>query len=74
MKKPYSKPQILFEDFSLSTNIANCEATMEDMYVPGVGHVFVSGCDQNVDDGSGDGEYGGICYNNPSGGPNVHSS
>lgn len=75
MKRVYSKPQIYFESFSLSQNIAaGCEVKTNTPaqgqcgvnYGPFV--VFLdsvgSQCtgDGRVQDVGGDGEYGGICY------------
>lgn len=65
MKKVYEKPEILFEDFSLSTHIAaDCEVKPNDpdLEYPGVGFVFSTGCDWPVDTSGGDGEYNQICY------------
>ena len=69
MKKFYSKPQILFEDFSLSTNIATCDLEVNSSYgtcayddgqTPAVFTVnVVSGCVM-------EGEGGKVCYDNPS--------
>lgn len=82
MKKVYSKPDILFEDFSLSTNIAaGCEEIpLQNInecgfkWSKGV-YIFtdsVSGCSHKVVDG--DGEYNGLCYHNPSSTNNVFYS
>lgn len=72
VKKNYSKPDILFEDFSLSTNIAaGCEVKtntsgMDECGVKyGPTTVFVSGvdeCEKNtvITDGSQDSD--SICY------------
>ena len=75
MKKAYTKPEILFEDFSLSQNIAaGCEEktntpTQDNCgidYGPFV--VFLNTPDSEctgagrMDDQGGDGEYNGICY------------
>lgn len=66
MKKPYSKPEIYFESFSLSQNIAaGCEVTDphdERLYFTGEGFAFTSACDVNMDNGGGDGEFNTICY------------
>lgn len=76
MRKAYSKPQIMFEDFTLSTNIAaGCEVIT---YTPNSGtcaykftdefgdtwNVFVSdvlACGTN----EGDRPYNGVCYHLP---------
>ena len=73
MKKTYSKPDVLFEDFSLSTSIAaGCERKT---LLPGpetCGFKFgadvvfvtgVAGCQEIVDDGS---IADGFCYHTPS--------
>lgn len=69
MKKIYSKPEIAFESFSLSQNIAaGCEYTdpkHPDLYFTGIGYAFTTGCDVKFSDGGGDGEYNGICYHVP---------
>lgn len=72
MKKAYSKPQILFESFALSTSIAgDCEKMVGNPSrgtcgLPGTGGLTVyldtvSGCDFTQDDGAGD----GFCYHAP---------
>ena len=50
MKRAYARPAIIYEDFSLSTSIANCEVKTNlpsyqscGLTLPGVGSVFVSG-------------------------------
>lgn len=83
MKKMYSKPDIMFENFSMSTNIASdCEETanvgqgqcgvswMEGLYT-----LFtdtIDGCSKKTTDGSPD--YNGLCYHNFSADNNVFSS
>lgn len=68
MKKVYSKPQIVFESFALSQNIAaNCEYTKDDpkLYYTGMGFAFTdeANCEYSVPNQvGGDGEYNGICY------------
>lgn len=77
MKKTYSKPDIVFEDFSLSTSIAaGCEfkANHNDGdcgFKFGGYLVFLDGiCKDNpVLDG-----WNGICYHNPSDDKNVFTS
>ena len=78
MKKPYKKPEILFEDFSLSTRIASdCEVFPGDpaLEYPGLGGgVFAEGlCVWNVDEiggitngPAGTDSYNDICYHNVS--------
>ena len=76
MKKNYEKPMILFEDFTMSTNIAaGCNyisnhAENECGYIvegaTGFGDITVymtsiTGCDWTHVDG----EYNGICYHGP---------
>ena len=74
MKKSYEAPEILFEDFSLSTNIAtNCEVTANHtdnvcglnwgrfvLFTVGV----INSCNRSVEDTGG--LYDGLCYHNPS--------
>ena len=78
MKKQYVKPELYFEDFELSTNIATGCGTIvehadgECTYVqPGIGTVFttnIAGCEyKNPDDV-------GVCYNVPEGNNKVFSS
>jgi len=82
MKKNYSKPEILFEDFSASCNIASCEIEANSAwnacgyYVENTrATVFVSpatGCNDYHSvipwgDDSTDGNYGKICYHVPDG-------
>lgn len=85
MKKVYRKPQIMFEDFTLSTNIAaGCE---EKTNLPSVNqcgvlmsglYVFIegmTGCgDFPIQGTGGDGEANGICYQVPSGEKNLFTS
>ena len=74
MKKVYSKPEIMFEDFTLCTNIAaGCEAkTNMPSNIEGCGYtpegvtyaIFLegmNGCDRKYADGA----YNGICYHVP---------
>ena len=78
MRKAYEKPQILFEDFSLSASIASgCEYEPDDpmLELPGEGFVFVEKCGVPVVGNiGGDGEYNGICYHVPNGTVNVFGS
>lgn len=81
MKKVYSKPEIMFEDFTLSSSIASCdvqaESTMDQCaveFVPGVSYIFLEGmniCDVPIVDGSGE---DGVCYHNPTPGNNLFNS
>lgn len=77
MKKTYEKPEIMFENFLLSTNIAgDCEKKTDTqsnnscgMEFTGIGMVFLtdmSGCKDEKIEGD-DGEYNGICYHVPYG-------
>lgn len=79
MKKAYSKPEIVFENFSLSTNIAgDCEwktntwsSNMCGLESTGIGTVFMdymTRCDFKADMiGEDDAAYGNICYHVPYG-------
>ncbi len=87
MKKAYSKPQIMFEDFTLTTNIAaGCEemGTNQSLNSCGMDYsgliVFMesmSGCTgikvKPKEGFGGDGDFAGICYQVP-GGYNVFNS
>ena len=69
MKKTYIKPEVYFEDFELSANIASgCGKPLNHAHVecyptvPGIGTVFLTkeaGCDYTSPDDV------GICYHNP---------
>lgn len=88
MKKSYSKPDIYYEGFSLSTNIAaGCEEKpTNSTQTCGVknGHSFIFtsatyGCTSVIGDGSltgnlVDSENNGLCYHNPSADYNVFLS
>ena len=89
MKKAYSKPEIFFEDFSLSTSItAGCEKRPANATDDGCGvrwgNIFiftanVSGCTNKIVEGSTEGNWvdehnNGLCYHNPSDVFNVFSS
>ena len=76
MKKRYAKPEIMFEDFTLSTNIAgDCDTKTDtfgnsDCWLDFSGlKVFLegmNGCsDIKVTNYGGDGEFNGICYHVP---------
>lgn len=79
-KKKYNKPEIFFEDFSLSTNItAGCELIPnfnegECGIKWGKKHIFITGitgCTTTIENG--DPKYDGACYHNPTD-PNVFNS
>ncbi len=80
MKKTYSKPEIFFENFSLSQNIAgDCEEKTNTpsqgqcgldfgpfvVFLDSVGSVCTGA--GRVEDMGGDGAYGQICYHVPYG-------
>ena len=81
MKKEYCKPIVVFESFSMSTNIAgDCEQKINNQ-TKGVcayessGGIFtftdsVAACDFTTSDGKSD----GFCYHVPEGGPNIFNS
>ena len=76
MKKVYSKPEIVFENFALSENIANagCEVKTNTpaqgtcgipwadgvLFLDSVGSLCTD--DYSVPNQGGDGEYNGLCY------------
>lgn len=87
MKKTYTKPEICFESFLMSTNIAgNCEVdtnlqsnTSCGLKIEGWGVVFVSsmtGCEKLPTLGStmDDAQYNGICYHVPYDDKNLFNS
>lgn len=80
MKKKYSKPDIMFESFTLSNNIASTCApgteSLHDTMISACGKLFsdgsmvfttnVSGCSiQVTPDEYGDAEWGEYCYHVP---------
>jgi len=73
MKKSYSKPDILFESFTLSTSVAaGCEEkpdTMTDRCGKLMGRsiIFINGTDDNCNSHIEDGknQYNNICYHVP---------
>lgn len=79
MKKTYTKPEILFENFVMSTSIATCEYQIgsPELNVPPLGILFTQkeNCtytpafDENGDCGD-----GGICYHVVTNGANVFGS
>lgn len=88
MKKTYVKPAIFFEGFTLSTSIAaGCEVKTNTPAVRQCGldygpftvfldtmHGVCTGFGVVEDDGSGDGNYNGICYHVPTGSSNLFNS
>ena len=85
MKKFYTKPEIMFDSFTLSTNIAgDCEEKMNLPSNSSCGLDFsglmvfldgMGGCTNiKVDNVGGDGEFNGICYHVPSGDKNLFNS
>ena len=85
MKKVYEKPMIVFENFSMSTNIAaGCEVQTNTpsenqcgVNMSGI-NVFLegmTGCDDfPVTNVGGDGQYGNLCYHVPVGKDNLFNS
>lgn len=83
MKKTYSKPQIMFESFSLSTSIAGACGVKADAPAAGtcgvdygfMGTIFltnVAGCSTGV--GIDDGFFNDICYHVPVENQNLFNS
>ena len=81
MKKLYSKPEIMFEDFTLTENIAaGCEEkisthTKGRCHYESTGGIrafteSISGCDFKPDDGM----WNGFCYHNPTEDANLFNS
>lgn len=76
MKKCYQSPEILFEDFTLSVNIAlNCDIIIDtqsyNTCALGFGRnaIFVesvNACTTKIEDGSQYNEYDQVCYHVPS--------
>ena len=83
MKRAYSKPEIAFENFSLSTNIAagcelrtNLKGEDECGYPTRGGVVFlqtISGCKYTPNGENGD-THDGFCYHTPSDTNNLFNS
>ena len=84
MKKAYMKPEIVFESFSMSTNIAaGCEVQTDTpsenecgVYFSGL-NVFLDGmqgCDWEILNDGGDGEFLGLCFHVPTGEQNLFTS
>ncbi len=86
MKKIYSKPEIIFEDFTLSENIAgNCEGIVGNpskgsCAVNGTGGIVmfdgsVSACDYSPEDMNGTADmWDGYCYHVPTEYSNLFNS
>ena len=84
MKKTYAKPQIAFESFIMSTNIAgDCEtpfvttATRTTCYIPGSGGMKLfatDGTNALCNAYPPDGMHNGLCYHNPSDDANLFNS
>lgn len=82
MKKNYSAPEILFEDFTISTSIAtNCEEKSDLQNARECGFkwgkfvIFINsttGCSKEVVDG--DSKYNGLCYHVPEADYNLFNS
>ena len=82
MKKTYSKPEIAFEDFSLSVGIAaGCEIKIGNQSEGSCGYAYPGGmgstmfvkdgiCNVVVEDSS----TNGFCYHNPSAANNIFNS
>lgn len=82
MKMTYSKPEIVFENFTMSTNIAaGCDGpkvgpVVDSCYVDGTGGIRMFDGDMRVCDytpGSGD-KYDGYCYHVPTDANNLFNS
>ena len=84
MKKVYSKPEIMFEDFSLNNSITvGCEkfaqaAEYQCAYTvhtsDGTMNIFTSEAVDVCHDVQADGGYNGICYHVPTSANNVFTS
>ena len=82
MKKLYSKPEIMFENFTLSTNIAaGCEVKTNLQAEGGCGYqpprqnkVIFTNELQGCTTTQADGLYNGICYDTPSENYNLFNS
>ena len=82
MKKTYIKPEIMFENFSISTNIASgCEESISLISAGtcgikwGKSTIFtddVDGCSTKIVDG--DDDYNRLCYHVPDSNYNVFNS
>lgn len=75
MKRAYESPEILFEDFSMSVNIAgNCDVIIDGSHYGKCGLSFgrktyfvdgITGCTSKVEDGDTVGSYDQVCYHVP---------
>lgn len=72
MKRKYSKPEIIFENFSLNTHIAgNCAEIITNAGVDQCGYEMSSGITVFISEVPGcthdepDGNYNGLCYHVP---------
>lgn len=83
MKKVYSKPEIMFEDFSLNNSITvGCEKIAQAAEYQCAYKVHTSDGTLNIftsiagvcDDVEADGGYNGICYHTPTEANNVFTS
>lgn len=86
MRKKYTKPEIMFENFAMSTNIAgDCEgepvnnATKGSCGIPGSGGDFlftdgVEGCTIDWKALNGADNYNGLCYHHPTSDSNLFNS
>ena len=81
MKKEYTKPEIVFESFSLSVSIAaGCEEKIDNKseyqcaYYSSGGIATFTGLIDECDFTSSDGTADGFCYHHPEGGPNIFNS
>lgn len=82
MRKTYSKPEILFEDFSLSISITvgcdvqNTTPSQDQcgVYFEGVGNVFITGMAACSDFPVDNGEFNGFCYHVPFDDKNIFNS
>lgn len=82
MKKVYEKPKIMFESFTLSTNIAgDCDHQTSLQTAGFCGLDFggdivfltnVTGCEEQYE--ADDGSFNGICYHNPTETTNLFNS
>ena len=85
MKKQYSKPGIIIDDFTITQNIASCGYAGGSQYnhstpkgcawdIGGGVTVFAKGTGYCMEEISPGEKFGEICYNNPEGGKVVFGS